>query len=65
MFSPDTTSPFSTGTLATYKCDPGYVLEGEAVRVCEDEGTVDWSGNPAVCTGKHSSIRCVETLCTH
>ena len=47
---------YGMGTVATYSCDPGYVLMGENTRNCEDKngGTVTtgvWSGTPASCQG--------------
>ena len=54
VFMKDTTSPFAVGTTATYKCDPGYVVEGEAIRVCEGMDIVNWSGMAAVCTRKYN-----------
>ncbi len=44
-YSPDNTSDYSVGTLATYSCNPGYVLvinPGSEMRNCVDAG--DGSG---------------------
>ena len=44
------------GSVATYTCDPGYALEGQGTRTCEDTngGTVTmgtWSGAQPSCNG--------------
>lgn len=38
----------SVGSTAAYACDKGYILEGSAVRVCQQDGA--WSGQEPVCT---------------
>ena len=46
----DGTAPFPVGTIAIYSCDSGYRLEGESVRLCEQNGTVvNWNGTAACC----------------
>ncbi len=35
------------GSTATYQCNTGYVLEGESVRICQEDGT--WSGVEPTC----------------
>ena len=47
---------YGLGLVATYSCDPGYVLMGQTTRTCEDKngGTVTtgtWSGAPGCCQG--------------
>ena len=37
------------GSEATYECDEGFELVGEATRVCEATG--EWSGEEPVCDG--------------
>ena len=52
----DRTSPFDSGTTATYSCYEGYYLEGEDVRTCvEDVSGVNgiWSGSTPRCAGKY------------
>ena len=36
--------------IATYTCDPGFVLEGSPTRVCGSDGT--WSGVEPSCRRK-------------
>ena len=38
------------GDTATYKCNFGFILEGDRFRVCESSG--DWSGQAPSCKGK-------------
>ena len=37
----------SPGSVATYTCDDGHVLEGNSTRVCMDDR--QWSGEPPIC----------------
>lgn len=37
----------ATGDTASYSCDEGYVLEGDATRTCEESG--DWSSSAPRC----------------
>ena len=39
---------------ATYSCLPGYILVGEATRVCQDTGV--WSLTAPACVGKCASL---------
>ena len=49
----DGTSILSTdGYTVSYRCDKGFTLKGNAVRVCQDDNT-GWNGTAPVC-GKHS-----------
>ncbi len=53
-YSPDTTSPFDLGTVATYSCDNGLFLSGSESRTCEGDGssiTGMWSGTAPICSG--------------
>ena len=34
-------------STATYSCDTGYVVEGQATRMCQADGT--WSGSEPTC----------------
>lgn len=57
MYSADTVAPFEFGTVATLSCHNGFFLDGDDVRVCEDDNQLDtvgvWSGsNNATCDGK-------------
>ncbi len=39
VYRADTTAPYDIGTVATYRCNPGYALKGgNDVRTCEDPG---------------------------
>ena len=43
---------YSTGVIANYTCDPGYVLAGNEMRTCEERygGTVGtWTGHKPHC----------------
>ena len=40
----DTLAP---GGVATYTCDPGFILVGEPTRICSSDGT--WSGMAPTC----------------
>ena len=44
------------GSLATYSCNDGFVLEGDQMRKCQSDG--QWSGREPVCKSKH-------TLCNY
>lgn len=37
-------------SLATYKCDRNFNLIGNAVRICQADGT--WNGTNPICKGK-------------
>lgn len=34
-----------------FKCDPGFILNGSAIRTCQPNGT--WSGFQTVCSGRY------------
>ena len=38
------------GGVATYTCDPGFILVGDSTRICRDTGT--WSGEEPTCERK-------------
>ena len=47
MYSPDNTSPFDLGTIATYVCDDGFYLDlsvGSETRTCIEDGNGDRVG---------------------
>ncbi len=46
----------ATGDVATYACDAGYTLDGDATRTCQADGS--WSGAEPDCTPSP----CAETL---
>ena len=43
------TSPKLQNAAATYSCNNGYTLNGEAIRTCQANRT--WSEVPAICLG--------------
>ena len=43
-------SGLSPGGVATYTCDPDFILVGDATRICRDDGT--WSGEEPTCERK-------------
>ena len=53
------------GTVATYSCDAGFVLDlsggGSETRTCEDDGDGDalgeFSGTAPSCVGKSASVQ--------
>ena len=38
------------GATATYSCFPGYLLEGEELRICQK--SAEWTGTPPTCRRK-------------
>ena len=60
MYSSNGTSNYSLGTVATYSCNPGFVLDlssdGSETSICEDDGDDDaegvFTGQPPTCTRK-------------
>ena len=43
-------SGLSPGGVATYTCDPGFILVGDATRICRDDGA--WSDEEPTCERK-------------
>lgn len=43
-----TTSGGKIGSRAEYTCNKGYLLQGEPVRICNEEGY--WTGEEPYCT---------------
>ena len=39
----------SLGSQANYSCSEGYILNGNAIRVCQEDG--QWSGSEPACEG--------------
>ena len=46
-YVPDTIAPYLAGTEATHTCNPGFVLIGNVIRVCRNDGLFD--GTPPTC----------------
>lgn len=58
-FATDTTAPYDFATVATYTCDTGYGLAGDAIRSCGGDmsnTTGVWSGAAPTCEGIHLYI---------
>ncbi len=49
-YFPDFIPDFNDGTVATYRCNPGFFLVGIATRTCLISST--WAGQPPVCQRK-------------
>ena len=47
----DTSEGREVGSLATYTCNIGFQLFGDASRVCGDDGM--WNGSEPECRGKN------------
>ena len=71
VYNVDMTAPYDVDTLASYRCDPGYVLTGgNVVRTCVDAGDGSggrFDGETPTCERKllHDqliSINCIEQL---
>ncbi len=46
-------SPYAYGTTATYLCNEGLFLEGNAMRTCGGDVTIgSWDGTNPVCSGE-------------
>ncbi len=67
-YSPDTTSPFSYATTATYICNDGFFLNVGTARVCIGDGSSvngSFSGSNPICTRKYTVLVHVEYLCVY
>ena len=40
----------TVGSVATYRCNKGFILVGTEIRLCQANG--EWSGREPVCRGK-------------
>ena len=61
IYSPDTTSPYDFGTMATYVCDSGFGISGGTrTRACSDgDGLTNagvWSRSSVTCDGNLFNI---------
>ena len=43
------------GSVARYKCFPGYSLQGDAERICQEDS--QWSGTQPVCQGTNACAK--------
>ena len=50
MISSGTVTATGLNAIASYTCDAGYELVGNAMRTCEANG--EWNGTEPVCTRK-------------
>ena len=50
-----TVTPISSGYLATYECDEGYILVGHRERTCDTSNGV-WTHSPPTCQGELINI---------
>ena len=58
-YSPDVTSPYNFGTVATHTCNEGFYLQGSNARTCSGDGSSVsgmWSGSAPVCAGKFTQV---------
>ena len=56
-YSSDVTPPHNFGAVATFSCDAGFRLNGDASRVCGGDGSSPdgvWSDASPTCIGKLS-----------
>ena len=42
------------GGVATYTCDPGFILVGDRIQICGSDGT--WSGMAPTCERKFITL---------
>ena len=54
IYAPDNMADYDIGTIATYDCDPGFVLFGNMERTCTQagDGSGIWPGGPLICESK-------------
>ena len=50
----------TVGSDATYTCDPGFMLIGNMIRICQASGI--WSGDEPVC---QSQFRTITVACVY
>ena len=43
-----------------FSCDPGFILSGSALRMCQAYGT--WSGFSTVCSGRLESLEAIKAV---
>ena len=46
------------GSSASYRCNAGYELEGDAVRVCQSNRS--WSSTEPICSGTRNNYKYTE-----
>ena len=51
----DTSQGGLVGAIATYTCNPSYMLVGMSTRQCQDNGA--WSGEAPTCEGNHQPCK--------
>ena len=52
-------SPYTYGTIASYSCNEGYWINGDAIRTCggDDSSPIGvWSGEVPTCDGGNDTI---------
>lgn len=56
LYTPDSATPYVTGTIATHKCAEGFALIGESMRTCELTNVTQgrWSGLAPTCDRKYN-----------
>jgi len=52
-YDPTETPPL-VGATATYSCNSGYILDGNAMRTCEDVNNGTWTGMDPQCNREYS-----------
>ena len=43
-----------------FSCDPGFILSGSALRMCQTNGT--WSGFSTVCSGRLETLEAIKAV---
>ena len=54
IYAPDDVALYDIGTVATYECNPGFILVGDMTRDCVgvDVNTAEFNREAPVCTRK-------------
>ena len=58
-----TKADLSYDTSCTFKCDPGFILQGNPVRRCQQDKT--WSGSDNTCERKSSELPVPSLICLY
>ena len=45
------------GSMANYSCNEGFILNGNATRICQDNG--EWSGDDPTCQRKNTLLHAI------